>query len=381
MGEFQVHHIRGSRRRTVVRPNLLHDEGADYLLRRMFPVGGSFAPARSDWKLCIGGINCQGASATPNGALGVFIPYDRQTTFAEITSVYANEGGAYGATHASILGYARQPVNFSLAPHGRSVQLATEEREFANQIPWGDLGDWSPDPAPQHQPYWEPNHQYPWRKPIWKPGYWGSSGEAGAWSGMLTGNPATAATFSVGVAFIVSESGAPILLASAAFTNCLVIRPGDALWVRYASRLRPGRTTAGGWITAEFIDLFAQRAWGNVAAAEPSEYSALLLADAPGSLDWTATLNTVNELFEAGYADLATWTKGAADYEVVAQCGGFQNTGASAWPVANYVGVIAIFNGSKRLCWFAPIEPIAVAPGDSVTFPEGITFGLRDAYA
>jgi len=151
--------------------------------------------------------------------------------------------------------------------------------------------------------------------------------------------------------------------------------------LRYASRLRPGRTTAGGWITAEFIDLFAQRAWGNVAAAEPSEYSALLLADGPGSLDWTATLGTVAELFEAGYADLATWTKGTADYEVVGQCSGFENTSASAWPVANYVGVIAIFNGSKRLCWFDPIEPIAVAPGDSVTFPTGITFGLRDAYA
>jgi hypothetical protein len=56
--------------RVVHAPNFLHDEGADYILRRMFPVGGGFAPARSDWKLCIGGVNCLGPYTTPNGTLG-----------------------------------------------------------------------------------------------------------------------------------------------------------------------------------------------------------------------------------------------------------------------------------------------------------------------
>ncbi len=47
MGEFQIQHVRGSRRRVFALPNTLHDQGADYILRRMFPVGGSFAPVRS----------------------------------------------------------------------------------------------------------------------------------------------------------------------------------------------------------------------------------------------------------------------------------------------------------------------------------------------
>jgi hypothetical protein len=81
-----------------------------------------------------------------------------------------------------------------------------------------------------------------------------------------------------------------------------------------------------------------------------------------------------------GWGALTSWTKGGADYEVVAQCGGFANTSGSTWPVANYVGVTAIFNGTTHLCWFEPIDPVSVAPGDGVTFPSGITFGLRDAY-
>lgn len=381
MGEFQIHQVCGSECLPFARPNTLHDQGADYLLRRMFPVGGSFAPARTDWKLCIGGINCLGAATTPNGTIGTIIPYNRSTTYSQMTSVYANEGGAFGVAHANILGYVRRPVSFAVLPEGRSALISTDEQEFADQLPWADLGDWSPNPPPQHQPYWEPNHQYPWRVPIWKGDYFGSSGDAGALSDMLTGNPVNGATFSIGVAFIASESGTPILLASAVFSDCLVVRPGDALWLRYASRLRPGRTPSGGWTTAEYVGLLGQRAWGNLAAAEPSEYAAILLADAPGSLDWTATLDTVTQVFEADYADLPSWAKGAAAYDVVAPCGGFHNTSSAAWPVANYLGVIAIFNGTKRLCWFEPIAPVAVPPGDSVTFPAGITFSLRDAYA
>jgi hypothetical protein len=383
MGAFAVRHLREGRLiGAITAPNLLHDEGADYCLRRMFPVGGSFAPARSDWMLCIGGINCNSPGATPSGSSLTQIPYNRETGFYAIVALYQNEGGALGQTHANILGYARQPVSFALDTQGRSVLIATAEKEYTNQIPWADLGTW-PDPEvkPQHQPFWEPNHQYPWRKPIWKYGYWGTSGEAGAWSDMLTGNPVTGATFSVGVAFIVSASGTPILLASAVFSDCLVIRPGDELWLRYASRVRPGRTSAGGWTTAEFTSLLAERAWGNVPAAEPSEYAAVLLADAPGSLDWTATLDASRQIVEVGFSEITSWSKGLADYEVIAQCPGWQNTSGQTWPVANYVGVMAIFDGVKRLCWFDPIEPVAVADGDTVTFPDGIGFSLRDNYA
>ena len=227
----------------VTAGNILHDEGCDHVLRRMFPVGGGFAAARNNWVLCIGGVTCLYPAQTPNGTLGVPIPCTRQTTFAEITRVYANEGGAYGPEHAAILGYVRKPVTFTVIDQGRSAIVRTEEREFANAIQWAPLGSYPhPEfPPPRWSGYvWEPLHGYPWRKPTWKDDYFGSSGNAGAWSDMLTGNPATAATFSVGVAFIVSLSpDPPILLCSARFTRCLVVRPGDSLWVRYSGRVRP----------------------------------------------------------------------------------------------------------------------------------------------
>jgi hypothetical protein len=77
MGEFTMTCLRRGLRRRVVQDNILHDEGADYLLRRMFPVGGAFTGARSDWQLCIGGIRCTQPAATPNGNLGIFFDYDR----------------------------------------------------------------------------------------------------------------------------------------------------------------------------------------------------------------------------------------------------------------------------------------------------------------
>ena len=391
MGAFAVRHLRGRRAiDAVFAPNLLHDEGSDYVLRRMFPVGGGFAPARDDWKLCIGGATCLTAAATPNGTLAVPFPYDRQTTFAAITSVYANEGGAYGAVHAGILGYVRQSATFAVIDQGRSAIVRTEEREFANATPWAPLGSYGPDEfkPPDWQGYvWEPLHGYPWRKPTWKDNYFGSSGEAGAWSDMLTGNPASAATFSVGVAFVVSLSPAPILLCSARFTGCLVIRPGDALWVRYAGRVRPGTSSAGAVTTGALARLLAKRAWGNDPAAAPSNYRAALAANPAGSLDDTTTWADIEELTAAanpGYAQapLTNWTKEAQPYEVVAQCGGFQNTGTQPWQPARWLCVVADFASGPVLCWLEPINPPVTLPaGDRITFPDGVRFSLRDSHA
>jgi hypothetical protein len=177
-------------------------------------------------------------------------------------------------------------VSFSRSNLGRSVIIETGEGEFANVIPWADLGDYTPNPAPQHHPHYVPNHGYPWFRPIWKGDYFGSSGIPKAWSDMLTRNPNTAATFSVANAFVVSPSGAPILLASANLARCLVVRPDGELYVAYRGQIRPGATTAGGWTTARFADLLAQRAFLDIASAEATNYRAVLLSDPPGSLDW-----------------------------------------------------------------------------------------------
>jgi hypothetical protein len=381
MGEFTMTCLRRGLRRRVVQDNILHDEGADYLLRRMFPVGGAFTGARSDWQLCIGGIRCTQPAATPNGNLGIFFDYDRGTTYAEIAQVAQNEGGAYGADHATILGYARVPVSFSRSNLGRSVIIETGEGEFANVIPWADLGDYTPNPAPQHHPHYVPNHGYPWFRPIWKGDYFGSSGIPKAWSDMLTRNPNTAATFSVANAFVVSPSGAPILLASANLARCLVVRPDGELYVAYRGQIRPGATTAGGWTTARFADLLAQRAFLDIASTEATNYRAVLLSDPPGSLDWNAKLTSVVELDDSGYApqSLSNWTKGVQPYEVTASCSGWSNTSGATWTTANYVGIVAAFDGDDELCWFEPISPVTLADGDSLTFPSGVEYALRDA--
>lgn len=387
MGAFAVRHVRAGRllfAGTI--PNTLHDEGADYALRRMFPVGGGFATLRTDWKLCIGGINCMEQTATPNGTLGIFFPYDRQTSFAEITNVYANEGGAYGATHAGILGYARQAVAFAVLDQGRSAVVRTAEREFAHAIPWEALGSYDADefqPPDFGWPAWKPVHRYPWDTPSWKPDYFGASGEARAWSDMLTGNPHTGATFSVGVAFIVSLEPTPILLCSTRLTRCLVIRPGDSLFVRYAGRVRPGVSASGAITTSRFARLLARRAWGDDPTAASSNYRAVLAANPAGSLSERSTWEDIVELVGDGYASaaLTDWAKGGQDFEVVGQCTGFENTGDDPWQAANWFGVIADFEGSPVLCWMAPIDPaVAVPAGDMITFPAGVQLGLRDGY-
>lgn len=390
MGQFLVEQRRADRAiERLVAPNLLHDEGCDYVLRRMFPVDGGFAAVRNDFQLCIGGVTCLGRMQTPNGTLEMPIPYERKTTYADITSVFANEGGAYGATHAGILGYSRKAVSFEILDQGRSALVRTEQRDFANAIPWAPLGSYDPDefkPPDFGWPAWKPEHRYPWDKPTWKPNYWGDSGEAGAWSDMLTNNPATGATFSVGVAFIVSPASPPILLCSARFTRCLVIRPGDALWVRYAGRVRPGVAPAGGVTTSAFVSRLARRAWANDAQAEPGNYRAALAVNAPGSLDLTATWSDVVELDDAsnpGYAPapLTSWAKGSQPYEVVAQCAGFQNTGAEPWQPVHWFCVLADFDASPVLCWLEPLNPpdgLVLSPGDRFVFPDGVAFSLRD---
>ena len=230
MGFFIVRH----RDQHYSLPNTLHDEGCDHILRRAFPIGGSFATARTDWKLCISGVPCLGMTDTPNGP--ITLSYDHETTYAEITA--ANEGGACDSTQASLLGYVRKAVTLTVENQGRSVRVYTEKREFANAIPWTPLGSYTPsefEPPPWSGYPWETAQGYPWQSPTWKSEYFGAS----VWGDKFTGYPMAASTFSVGAAFIVSTASPAILLCSARFTRCLVIRPGDSLWVQYIGRLRP----------------------------------------------------------------------------------------------------------------------------------------------
>jgi hypothetical protein len=388
MGEFKITHSGCGSIEQITVPNILHNEGADYLLRRMFPVGGSFNTRRDNWLIGLGGSTCLATSSTPNGRmynLGFLAPptpLTREAGYWDVADFYWNEGGANDTFHAALLGYERQATTFSTSFLGRSGIVQSDEHKFVNILEWIDKGSWDADnPKPQHQPLpWDPNHGYPYRRPIWQSGTLNTTSD---WDAILVQNPYRANSWSIGAVFIVSEEPTPILLCSGLFSHCLSIKPTSSLWVSYGGQLYPGKTVDGGWVTADFIDKFTQRGWTDVATAMPQDYRAILLSDAPESLDWSSTLATVNELpIGAGYGrvSLNGWTKGANDYDVVAQCAGWTCTAPVTWETANYVAVIARFDGTDTLCWFDPITPIALEENDNISFPNGVKFSLREDY-
>lgn len=239
MGVFRCNLVRrGAVVQQIHAPNTLHDEGADYILRRMFPVGGSLAPPAS-FRICIGGINCDSPYARPNYTVGGGLPLTRATTYFEMTHPVANEGGGATDAHRTILGYARQAVTFTAAMEAGGAKVETPEVGFQNAVPWAPLGTYEPGefvPPPWHRYQWQPLHGYPWVKPRWRDNVWGETGEPHAWGQSLSQNPNRAATFPVGVVFVISSAPA-LLIASALFTTCIEVRPGDTLYVKYSGRV------------------------------------------------------------------------------------------------------------------------------------------------
>ena len=117
-------------------------------------------------------------------------------------------------------------------------------------------------------------------------------------------------------------------------------------------------------ITNGFLEHVANRTWTGVAAAV--NYRVMLATD-----------DLLTELVGSGYAQapLTSWTKGAA-YEAIAQCAGFENTGGTPWPTATRLCVLI----DGLVCWTEAIS-VTLLPSEHLTFPDGIRFSLRDAYA
>ncbi len=83
-----------------------------------------------------------------------------------------------------------------------------------------------------------------------------------------------------------------------------------------------------------------------------------------------------------GTLSLPSWTWSlASPGEVVAGVGMyFENTGATSWqPVYGYYVSYRDEASDPVLAWFSAFsEPIELAPGDRITFPDGVTFRLRN---
>ena len=218
--------------------NTLHREGSEYMMRRLFPIGGSFESV-GDFRIGIAGIGCGGHPAVPNSTP----VYNRDLSWYDIESDTSQEGGAAYDFHRGLIGYSRQSVSFSVTDEGYGAKIATADVTFYNNLHWANQGTWDvalgeTPPLNYNRLPWEPSPGYPWQAPTWKHGFYGSSGVPGAISDMLTDDPRRGATYPVGIVFVVDHSSRS-LITSARFRNCIEIRPDDALWVRYEGVIYP----------------------------------------------------------------------------------------------------------------------------------------------
>ena len=97
-----------------------------------------------------------------------------------------------------------------------------------------------------------------------------------------------------------------------------------------------------------------------------------------------ADLTLLSDPPNSGYAGLSlpswTWSPTSPD-EVVAGVGAyFENTGTTAWqPVYGYYVSYRNQASDPVLAWFTAFNaPIELAAGDRITFPDGVTFRLRN---
>lgn len=361
---------------------MLHNEGAAHVLARTFPIGGSFATQRTDWKLCISGINQMGIGDTPNGFPGPGAPpidYDAETTYAEITHAYANEGGAEGgdgSTHAGIIGYTRKATTPSVENLGRAVSVRSGEKSFGNSILWAPWGSYDPDefePPDWSGEPWEPEHEYPWQTPTWKEDRWSDP-----WDDWFRENPHRAGSFTIGATFIASPTVPGILLASDVCRGGLSIKPNSTLWKRCDLLIVP--PSIGDILTTAFLEIMAGRTFGSTSA--PSAYRMVLASNPAGTLNHTSELGDVTA-FGSGtnptYADasVTSWAAGAA-YQAVGTCAGWENEDASVtWEAATYACLVADVDSVATLCGVCPIDPPrALAPGDRLLLPSGVVASL-----
>ena len=217
--------------------NVLHTEGAAYLLHRMFAPFGDAEP----FSLGIAGATTGWPQRRPDPFAS--LPITPELTLADFVAGQPNEGGAYKPGHAALLGYARQSVTFEAQTESGGAHVATGEVSFENALDWLPTPDsvyegQDPPEVPPH-PYqqypWVPNHAFPWSIPRLRPGHLGTVDDVPIWPA-IEENLHRGASFPVSMLFVCTATR---LIASAFFVAPLVIRPGQTLAVRYTARLYP----------------------------------------------------------------------------------------------------------------------------------------------
>lgn len=165
MGEFAFRFGDGGPEYTL--QNMLHEEGAEEVLRYLFPPysGGGLT-----WRIGLSGMRLTDPVNRPNPGL---LSRSTETTYADIQSATANWQGGYDADHRALLGLAEETIALTAAKRSGHAVVESGWAEFQNTLKWDHTPDsWylaqDPPLAPPHHwrgAPWEPAHGYPWSAP------------------------------------------------------------------------------------------------------------------------------------------------------------------------------------------------------------------------
>jgi len=384
MGEFVIR-LRGPDGRLLAgrhARNVLAFEGTERLLRRIFPPLG---PAIA-FKLGLSGAFSHTESERPNHNPDApeFAAYDGTTTLSHLTNpAYSpNEGGVPGA---SLVGYARRDVAFTVRPWAGGARIETEEIAFDNVIGWAQRGDWSPDPPPRPwgPPWqgWEPEIGYPYQTPVIEPDALWDPDPTG-FGAFLAGNLHRLGGFPINVVFLQDLDGH--LIASAALmTNPVLWRPGSTLTVQYTAEIQRAVDAATHGCTAWFAEKIAGAMFQGAGCC--SQFLAALVTNPPGTLGERSTYQDLALIEEAGIKTLTSWTIHAASgltppyaYTLDGPDPWVNDDEPPAsWPAATYMVVLADVGGAPQLAWYQARNPaIVMEHDDTLPIDGGVKFEL-----
>lgn len=345
-------------------PNMLAREAMDTLYHRMFPPHG----AAMNFKLALAGCTMRLSGDRPNPLAGT-VEYDHDITFAQVAED-ESEGGSYHDDLRASIGYARQPVAFTIGRNGEFH--ASSEAVFTNTWAW----------APQSCDAWDdPNHcppawgngwredtglaiGFPWYPPRRKTG----TGEIG-W---LQGDYYKMQFPITGVALV--DDVAEIAIAVARLPGPLYWWPGLSIHATYRGLFedRQGRCTYA------FVEKFAERAFGGTGTA-PEFYARPVLAAAPAPSRSRAYADVAPHFVSGfGGVQITNWVYqdpgagSAPPYLQTPNVSWNNGTGEEQGPFK----WIAIYGAGDVLYMMVEIEPATIPDGDTLKLNQGIRFWL-----
>ncbi len=236
MGEFVINlRVRNTTVLHQVLPNLLHDEGKEYLLRLAFPP----LVAQQNYQIGLSGINTDGPNGPPEN------DYDETTAYGVMTHDTSNEGGGSSAGHRAALGYSPKTTFFHIQRVGGFAMVRSEQVAFHHPLDWAPTPDsWWRDKGripPDHKwftpnegwQHYRPTHGYPWDVPLKQR----DPDDPLSWMDWFYTDFRRAVAFPVSIIWLGTAGTPKRLLFSASLKRPVALVPESTLHVHYRGRL------------------------------------------------------------------------------------------------------------------------------------------------